>query len=615
MTKTDDLPATSTKNAPFYIPLKVSSAILLHIGAGIYSSVAGAIKELVSNAFDADATRVTIMTGYPEFEKITVVDNGSGMTEEEFKKAMSSIGSSLKRELTPQGTTSKYKRPIIGHLGIGLMALSQICNEAIIESQAEDAKTRFVAKLNFGEIRGKTHQHQLRSKLEILRGRKRHGKATPKDEQEFEKTLRELEESVSKDARKVIDQLQAPLPEGEHLGYCLIYPKLPAIPGGNGTTLTLASLDPAVIATFRDENRSVDALPKRTNNGESSGGQLPWDERRDQFERYTWEEICTKMCEGTISFQQLPQYHQFLWELAIMSPVRYFKGGPVAVKEVLVKKRQQLENHNFSVIADNREIFKPVKLPSAKLSRIDRSDLREDLDYFVDIFDERIAVGRREEKSAMTVVGYMYWQKSQVVPSRIRGIQIYIRNVGIGLYDNSLLKFSTVNPTSRAGQISGEIYVDDGLESALNVDRNSFRETDKEYIALRDFIWERLGSATKGDGIIGRSVSSYWNRKELKEKQVERLHLQALSRAIENATDGRIEVEIVRVKDQPIFAESGKKKIVVNILSRDWPRSTEDRRRAQLILVPFKAATMLGKSVQELSDLLQSLILSKKKAL
>ena len=52
------------------IPLKVTSGVLLHIGAGIYNSVAGALKELVSNSFDADATRVVISTDYPKFEQI-----------------------------------------------------------------------------------------------------------------------------------------------------------------------------------------------------------------------------------------------------------------------------------------------------------------------------------------------------------------------------------------------------------------------------------------------------------------------------------------------------------------------------------------------------------------
>ena len=43
-----------------YLPIRVNEKILLHIGAGSYPSVAGVIKELVNNAFDADAQQVII---------------------------------------------------------------------------------------------------------------------------------------------------------------------------------------------------------------------------------------------------------------------------------------------------------------------------------------------------------------------------------------------------------------------------------------------------------------------------------------------------------------------------------------------------------------------------
>src|SRR5207247_2568810 len=42
------------------------------------------------------------------------------------------------------------------------------------------------------------------------------------------------------------------------------------------------------------------------------------------------------------------------------------------------------------------------------------------------------------------------------------------------------------------GQVTGEIYVEDGLEPALNIDRDSFRETDVHYQAMRAHVWELL---------------------------------------------------------------------------------------------------------------------------
>ena len=56
------------------ITIEVSSRIIRHISRGIYRSPAGALKELVSNAYDAGARKVTINTGYPTVEKIIVTD-------------------------------------------------------------------------------------------------------------------------------------------------------------------------------------------------------------------------------------------------------------------------------------------------------------------------------------------------------------------------------------------------------------------------------------------------------------------------------------------------------------------------------------------------------------
>ena len=78
-----------------YVPIKVTTGILFHIGAGIYQSIAGALKELISNSYDADATEVLISTDYPNFTQIKVVDNGSGMTKTRFRQAMATVGSSL----------------------------------------------------------------------------------------------------------------------------------------------------------------------------------------------------------------------------------------------------------------------------------------------------------------------------------------------------------------------------------------------------------------------------------------------------------------------------------------------------------------------------------------
>src|SRR6202021_3501995 len=101
-------------------PIVLSAKVFGHLAQGLYRTPAGAIKELVSNSFDADATLVRIHTGFPRFETFSCEANGTGMSEDEFRRLMNrGIGSSYKR-ISPATETEEYKRPLIGRLGLGL---------------------------------------------------------------------------------------------------------------------------------------------------------------------------------------------------------------------------------------------------------------------------------------------------------------------------------------------------------------------------------------------------------------------------------------------------------------------------------------------------------------
>ena len=77
--------------------IKVHEKALAHLSRGLYRSPASAIRELVSNAWDANAKFVRISTNYPLFYQISVEDNGEGFTKEDFETLMSGgIGNSNK---------------------------------------------------------------------------------------------------------------------------------------------------------------------------------------------------------------------------------------------------------------------------------------------------------------------------------------------------------------------------------------------------------------------------------------------------------------------------------------------------------------------------------------
>jgi len=106
------------KRAPLRFQVDSRLATLL---SQEYSSTERALKELVDNAWDADAEQINIhlpkpMTGEP----IIIQDDGVGMTEEELRRHYLSIASD-RRTLRGKRTGGK-NRPVKGRKGIGKFA-------------------------------------------------------------------------------------------------------------------------------------------------------------------------------------------------------------------------------------------------------------------------------------------------------------------------------------------------------------------------------------------------------------------------------------------------------------------------------------------------------------
>jgi HSP90 family molecular chaperone len=113
-----------------YIPIQIDKSHLSTIGERMYSHSLDLIRELVANAYDADATIVKIKT---DESSIVVEDNGSGMDKDGLRQYLT-IGSPFKREhqLTP-----KFKRIRIGEFGIGKFAVLSICDRFEIYTKSD----------------------------------------------------------------------------------------------------------------------------------------------------------------------------------------------------------------------------------------------------------------------------------------------------------------------------------------------------------------------------------------------------------------------------------------------------------------------------------------------
>jgi hypothetical protein len=197
------------------------------------------------------------------------------------------------------------------------------------------------------------------------------------------------------------------------------------------------------------------------------------------------------------SIRERGPYLETIWELAILCPLPYYGTednfpvdvGKFSKKEIntpqfkqaisIINERQRsLLKEQFKVIFDGIELRRHVQLPM----------VQEVFPKLYPIEFDNVVMENRLKFS-----GYVFVQIAQHIrPAELNGIQIRLRNVGIAGYDSTFLKYYKQIETIRSRWVSGEIFVDEGLESALNIDRDSFNEHDEHFKALQNFLHTRL---------------------------------------------------------------------------------------------------------------------------
>ncbi|MCK4397768.1 MAG: ATP-binding protein [Methanophagales archaeon] len=105
------------------IRIKVSKEVVSHLSLGLYRNFARAVKELISNAYDAGATEVKIKLDLDN-NRIIVRDNGRGMDIKEIEEKFLTIGypTPLIEDVDELG------RKRIGTFGIGCLSVFPYCN-------------------------------------------------------------------------------------------------------------------------------------------------------------------------------------------------------------------------------------------------------------------------------------------------------------------------------------------------------------------------------------------------------------------------------------------------------------------------------------------------------
>jgi hypothetical protein len=505
-------------------PINVAVSVLADISLGIYRTPANALKELVSNAFDADATRVVINTGFPYFHTMTCRDDGYGMSPGEFEDIMTKIGGSIKRKGGRQFT--EKGRPIIGKIGIGILAVAQICKRFTIISSQRGSDTKFEARVDFTPF-----------------------------------------------ATEIAREISLGSEEAQQIGSYELFDGLPEESDAHYTKIILEDIE----SGFRD--RLLEASGPETKISESEYRFV----RGDPKALSDFVEWLT-----TTSVRWISDYNRLLWELGVICPVPYLEDGPIKGHDVIPDIKQTLLDYDFTVKIDGLELRKPILLPTSPEIR-NRGEDYEIYDVeFDDVVDERRLAFR----------GYFYHQRKSVMPPELRGLLVRIRNVAIGMYDKSLLNYPKAQGPRMAG-LSGEIYVEEGLEDALNVDRNSFRETDPHYLKLQEVVYTRLGGdkETKTPGIFSDITKRSRERNVARRMKEE---MQAREEVLANieALLG-ISFEIESCKDEslaPVEVDMDNGRIVIYEGHPIFPRAKAARRLFERILITYELANGIAES-------------------
>ena len=119
--------------------MSINLNALNHLGLNLYSNVPAVLSEVVANSWDADASEVDIEI---ESGKITITDNGHGMTLDEVNEKYLNVG--YERRKYDAVRTLQYDRPVMGRKGIGKLSLFSIADTVEVQTVKGDSKHGFV---------------------------------------------------------------------------------------------------------------------------------------------------------------------------------------------------------------------------------------------------------------------------------------------------------------------------------------------------------------------------------------------------------------------------------------------------------------------------------------
>jgi hypothetical protein len=181
--------------------------------------------------------------------------------------------------------------------------------------------------------------------------------------------------------------------------------------------------------------------------------------------------------EAATDWGQFDEYSRTMLQVGLNVPVRYLPGWhPAEHQEVLRPLALEVEKLGFKVYFDGSDLRKPVVLPAGERNLLEP----------LNISGEHVSAR-----------GYLYAKRRQLRPQWLNGVLIRIRHAAVGEYDNTFLGFKPSEQALFQDWTTSEIWADDRLEEALNIDRRTLRETHPAYVELQEAYHDVLSDFLK----------------------------------------------------------------------------------------------------------------------
>jgi hypothetical protein len=491
--------------------LKTDERVIARITDGIYRQPGSAFRELISNAYDADATRVVIKTDAPRFERISIEDNGLGMTPETLAHLLFHIGGSPKRtdsgkELGITAPNDPLRSPggrrLIGKIGIGLFSVSQLTHSFQIITKVKGDAYRTVATVVLKQYDDEDvasspeHKEEFESgKVNIWRE-----KASDSGSQGTTIVLTSIRPQArdtlrSREIWSAIEQAESTAQSEEH-----------------------QPIEPPPFHIGRVDPRSGELLKKTSGQYDS----LPWD-RKDapdkafrKLVQAVWNEV-----EGSNPNPQLDRifdyYLRMIWQLSLAIPVPYVEGHLFDLQlrknadvfklsnepkgsatSIDTKEACPLRDYlnlvdpvdsvgQFEVLFDSVNLLRPIKFTG--LPTTDHA-LKRPLIFLGKCREEFSNVPRELSGGPLDFEAYLFWAP-KIAPTEHQGSLIRIHGSSGTLFDSTFMRYQ-VSEQTRLRQITCEIFVHQGLDSALNIDRESFNTAHPHSVFITKWLHSAL---------------------------------------------------------------------------------------------------------------------------